>query len=110
MDRKGGYAFLMAVCAAIEDGLAAAEASDPTTLQVRGNSLRFALERELYVRFVNDDSLYAAYSGDHAAVVRGDDEVEAAVLRRLLGPDTRIELADTRALRSRLAATPPARA
>lgn len=91
MDRPHGYDFMLALTAAIERATAAARRDDPLAFDYRERDLQGAVERELFIRLVNDDALDAAFAAPGPAP-RMRSALEAAVAAELLGmPEARVE-------------------
>jgi hypothetical protein len=87
--REFGYEYTVALCAAIE---AAISERDRTSFIYRGADLSHVVERELFIRLVNDDELYAAFfmrakeaRTAKPASTLGGSELGVRVARHLLG-------------------------
>ncbi|HVZ22872.1 MAG TPA: hypothetical protein VG871_17485 [Vicinamibacterales bacterium] len=88
---RSSFAFVEAVCDAIERFTAVAVKNDRSAFWYRGANLRYAVERALYVRLVNDDRLCVSFCEGSNALLQLDDEsfsrhrwFERAVVRHRL--------------------------
>jgi hypothetical protein len=90
-----GYEFTVDICEAIARATNDAKASDPAAFAFRGADLAYAIERELYIRLINDARVRGLYERHHAgdalpAISLGTG-LERAVVERLL-PEAEIDL------------------
>ncbi|MCI1279427.1 MAG: hypothetical protein LKG23_10645 [Nitrospira sp.] len=89
-----GFAYTLDLCTAIEKYTARETARNHSAFQYRGMDLRYAVERYLYIRCVNSETLFAFYAGlsgsAHAQSAQPMDFVVAKVAHEFIGASTQM--------------------
>jgi hypothetical protein len=95
-----GYEFTLELCEAIARATIDAKARDAAAFTLRGADLAYVVERELYVRLINDDGVRALYEahrvGKQLPALSLGAAAEQAVVERLI-PKSSLELSLRRA-------------
>lgn len=83
VDNDLGYQYTVALCSAIESATASPERRKPDAYAYRGRTLRYALERQLYVELVNNERLYELFRESSVGRPRSRVELRSHIDRRV---------------------------
>jgi hypothetical protein len=78
-----GYQYTLALCAAIEDATRTIQRRRADAFDYRGRTLRYALERLLYVELVNDQGLYGLFGESRLDRPRTRVELSSRIERQV---------------------------
>lgn len=85
-----GYEYILTLCSAIETATEDTERQQQGAYSYRGRTLRFALERQLYVELIDNDDLYRLFRearlGRSLGRIHLRSQIDRDVARMLCGP------------------------